>query len=458
MYSWTINGEPQLPRACDRCHAIKERCVWPETKTQCQRCLRLQHVCETNRPTGRPGRKPGRRRREGQPVQSHNSTRSSCHADIPKSLSTSAHVPTDERHLLQRMLSQGRLLGPFSIASSFCEPTRKQVIPHLLLSNTLQDALLACAISWVGDVDGQVNPGRLSTCYQYASSALATLASLQVTNSETMADCLMLGSIVVTFAVKLRVNDISAISARTLSLIAPVYAASDPGQCEPLVFLSCMVMWEIGGCIFHCEVPSLRFKPPTKTYVDRHVGLCGTLLPLFYDICELSQTLAHADKDDTDVIKSIDALEQTVQLWQPAVPEGFITSFQAVEVAHMLCQAQVMRLAALLVMHRLRCPFGLADAPAQALSMVILSQLEMAFIVAEEPVRCVTLALLVACLELKGEGRREWLPRVAVFSGYSLEFGKHVEGTLTSFWATLDSVGTISWCDLTKLGFSFLRN
>lgn len=409
------------------------------------------------KPTGRRA-DLGRRRGERRPVKNDNSILGGHHAKVPKSISALGHVPIGERHLLQRMLSQGSLLGPFSIASSFCEPTRKQVIPHLLISNTLQDALLACAISWVGDVDGQVNPGRLSSCYQYASSALATLASLQVTSSETMADCLMLGSIVVTFAVKSRVNDISAISGRTLGLIAPVYAVSDPVRCEPLVFLSCMVMWEIGGCLFHCEVPSLRFKPPTKTYVDRHVGLCGTLLPLLYDICELSHALAHADKGDADIINSIDTLEQTVHRWQPAVPDGFTASFQAVEVAHMLCQAQVMRLAVLLVMHRLRYPFGLTDAPAQALSMAILSQLEMAFTVTKEPVRCITLALLVACLELKGDERQEWLPRVGVFSGYSPEFGKHVEGTLTSFWAALDSVGTIPWYDLATLGFSFLRN
>ncbi|KAH7140405.1 hypothetical protein B0J13DRAFT_504623 [Dactylonectria estremocensis] len=476
----TMDGETQPPRACDRCHAIKERCEWMPDERQCDRCLRLQHVCETTRPKGRPGRKPGRRRKrlstelglsrigserleETRVLRARPGRRRQSIgliATIPKSISELSHVPTDEHQLVQRFFSQGNLLDTFSVGCSFREKVRQQVIPHMLLSKaTFMDGLLVCAISWLEDVEDKANSNRLSTCYQYASSALATLAGLQVTDFQTMTDCLMLGAMVSTFAVKLRLNDILAITGRTLGLIEPVYTVSDPDRPEILVFMSCMVMWEIRGCLFSCAVPSLRFRPPTEPYADRHVGLCATLLPLLHDICKLSHTLIHAGNiDNMENREELHAVEQSVRQWQPVMPEDFTTRFDTVEVAHMLCQAQVMRLTALLVIHRLQHPFGVNDAPAQVMSATILSQLEMTLAATKQPVRCVDLALLVACLELKETERRKWFPDIPTFAGFSAEFGEHVQDALMSFWAAMDLFEIISWSELTLSGFAFLRN
>jgi hypothetical protein len=114
------------------------------------------------------------------------------------------------------------------------------------------------------------------------------LTSFQVTNFQTMIDCLMLGALVSAFALKLRFYDVLAICGRTFGLIEPLYAVSDPSRHELRMFLSCMVMWELHGCLFSCTVPTLRFKPPVEAYADRHVGMCATLLPLFHDICKVS--------------------------------------------------------------------------------------------------------------------------------------------------------------------------
>ncbi|KAH7128921.1 hypothetical protein EDB81DRAFT_808503 [Dactylonectria macrodidyma] len=475
-----LNGETQPPRACDRCHTIKERCEWMPDETQCDRCLRLQHVCETARPKGRPGRKPGRRRKrfstdigscrngserseEPYSLRARSGRRMQSNAlvtTIPKSVSELSHMPPDEHQLVQRFFSQGNLLDTFSVGCSFREKVRQQVIPHMLLSKgTFMDGLLVCAMSWLEDVDDKANSGRLSTCYRYASSALATLASLKVTDFQTMTDCLMLGAMVSTFAVKMRLNDILAITGRTLGLIEPVYAISDPDRPEILVFMSCMVMWEIRGCLFSCAVPSLRFRPPAEPYADRHVGLCATLLPLFHDICKLSHTLAHGGQiDGVETRKELVAVEQSICQWQPVMPEDFTTHFDTIEVAHMLCQAQVMRLTALLVVHRLQYPFGVNDALAQVMSAAILSQLEMTLAATKQPVRCVDLALLVACLELKETDRQKWFADIPTFAGFSPEFGEHVQDVLMSFWAAMDLFEVISWRDLTFSGPAFLRN
>ncbi|TGJ82744.1 hypothetical protein E0Z10_g6021 [Xylaria hypoxylon] len=298
---------------------------------------------------------------------------------------------------------------------------------------TFLDGLLACAISWKGDINhDQANPRRLSACYQHASSAIAMLTSLQVSDFESMIDCLILGALVSTFAVKLRLHDILAICRRTLGLIEPIYVSSNPA-------------W-----------PELRVT--IEPYADRHVGLSGTLLPLFYDICKLSHAVAQGETSDTVILRELDVVEQSVRNWQPGVPEDMTTRFDTIEVAHMFCQAQAMQAAPLLVTHRLRYPFGMNDGPAQVLSMTILSQIEMAFAITKQPVRCIDLPLLVACIELKGSGRQKWSSNITTFAGFSPQFGEHVRDALKSYWVAIDTFDTVSWNNLAALGTPFLRN
>ncbi|KAI0530435.1 hypothetical protein GGR58DRAFT_518487 [Xylaria digitata] len=473
----------ELPRACDRCHAIKERCEWMPNGSQCERCFRLQYVCETIRPKGRPGRKPGARVKQSfagvrsAPRKGKNTIHRdgrlsnwagaqrmlrSGHATIPNSIPelNMGDTPAGDQHLVRQFLFNSRLLDIFSVGSSFSERVRRQVVPHMLFSQAkFLDGLLACAISWNGDIDDdQTNSRRLSVCYRHASSAIALLTSLQVSDFESMIDCLMLGALVSTFAVKLRLHDILAICRRTLGLIEPIYVTSNPDRPELRVFTTCMIVWELRACLFSCAVPTLRFRPPAEPHADRHVGLSGTLLPLFYDICKLSYAIAQAETIDAVILGELDAVEQSVRHWQPVVPEDMTTQFGTVEVTHMICQAQAMQAAALLVTHRLRYPFGVNDGPAQVLSMTILTQIEMIFTITKQPVRCIDLPLLVACIELKDAGREKWSSSIATFAGFSPEFGEHVGDALQSYWTTIDTFDTVSWKNLVVSGSPFLRN
>ncbi len=85
----------------------------------------------------------------------------------------------------------------------------------------------------------------------------------------------------------------------------------------------------------------------------------------------------------------------------------------------MLCQAQAMQAAALLVTRRLRYPCGVDNGPAQ---------IEMPFTVTKQPVRCIDLALLIACIKLKDTERQKWFYNVAMLAGFSPEFGEHFAG------------------------------
>ncbi|KAI1298365.1 hypothetical protein F5Y03DRAFT_367946 [Xylaria venustula] len=477
-------GETELPRACDRCHSIKERCEWVLDENKCERCLRLGHACETVRQKGRPGRKPGvqgkqlsvginsvSRSRAGRAddvrllanlAKLKKMHRSGCVAAIPRSVSEFdfGDIPDSDQHLVQKFLFDDRFFDMFSVAPSLTEKVRRQIIPHMLLSKTtFLDGFLACAISWAGAIDQvQENTRRLNACYRHASSAISKLISLQVGDFQAMIDCLMLGALVSSFTVKWRLHDTSAICSRTLGLIEPIYARSDPGRPELRAFSSCMVIWELRACLFSCTAPTLRFKPPLEPYIDRHAGLSGTLLPLFHDICKLSHLIALCKTTSSAISGELDTVEESVRRWQPAVPEDLTTSFTTIEVAHMLCQAHVMHTAALLVIHRLKYHFGVNDGPAQVLSMSIFSQVEMTSVVTKLPLRCVEIALMIACIELKTNERQKWLSDINNFSATSPEFKHHVHNTLRSYWALIDTFDTISWDRLVSLGTPFLRN
>ncbi|KAK8057961.1 Fungal transcriptional regulatory protein [Apiospora saccharicola] len=465
-------GQP--PRACDRCHAIKERCDRRRDATQCDRCLRLGHGCMTVRQERRPGRRPGTRDlKRAEVTRKQFTIQMSTVPDLVSALGFVDGVSNADRHLVERFFTRNHLLDTFSVGSSFSEGVRQQVMPRLLLSRaTLLDAFLVCAISWADDDNAGACSGgdRASTCFRHASSALATLASLAVTDLPSMTDCLILGAMLSTFAMRLRLPDILAICRRTLGLIEPMYAtvsSRNNSQTDlsmhsiPGVFLSCMVMWELRACLFSCAVPTLRFRPPVEAYADRHVGLCATLLPLLYDICDISNRMAHLTALNAGGLQEeINSLECSVRQWQPQMPDQFNAIFAGTDVSHMLCQAQVMRLAMLLILHRLRHPFGTDDGGgvAEVLASAILTQLEMTFVTTGQHVRCTDLPLMVACLELQGRERAKWLKDVAAFAGFSKEYGDHVRTALVSFWAALDGAIVVSWRDMVKAGAPFLRN
>jgi hypothetical protein len=356
------------------------------------------------------------------------------------------------------MLFQDEWLQIFVLGPSFCTKTREHIVLQFFSGRGFRDGILASSISWATEEDEQLDPVQIQPSFRYASSALEALGSTVAINQKSLTDCLALGASILTFAIRLRVHDIFNICIQILTLIHPAYITMDPDMPDQLLFLSCILMWEISGCLFSGTTPTLRYQPPKEPQVDRCIGLCLTLLPLMYDICAANQSLLQAEESNIQsTLITLDALEREVQRWQPTISEGFAAQFQQTEIIHMLCQAQVMRLTALLIIYRLRHPFGLNNEPAQVLSVAILTQLEMTALVTKKHVKCVDLALLVACLELQGGKRQEWLAKLTVYAGYSTQFKKHLESILVSFWFAKDVYPSMSWNSLAFFGVFFLR-
>ncbi|KAJ4265331.1 hypothetical protein NW762_004616 [Fusarium torreyae] len=271
---------------------------------------------------------------------------------------------------------------------------------------------------------------------------MSTLRSLEIRDCNDISDCIVLGAMLLTFAFKLRPRDAFPIAQRTLSLVKPRYDSLPQDDPERQVFLSCLVTAELFDCIIQCQVPTLRFKPISLPgHVDRFVGLCTHLLPLLYDLCELNHAFSRADQNNVDGLHAaLDRLEQSIIGWQPRMEPGFMTSFTGSEMAHMLCQVQVFRHMAFLIIHRLRYPFNDNDEPAQVMSRTILDSLQLTRVVTQKAVRCVSLAFVFACFELQDQAAREyWLSKCNVLVGYSVDHRDRLDNIIKSLWAARDS-------------------
>ncbi|ETS79678.1 hypothetical protein PFICI_09531 [Pestalotiopsis fici W106-1] len=354
-----------------------------------------------------------------------------------------------KRQLILRMVESDDSLEPFLIGPTFCASHRQLLISVFTTSTTvLQDALLASSTAWMDDMS-------MEPCdaYQKASSALSKLSALEVKNQDDATTCLTLGALIHTFALKLRVGDIYLICSEALGRIKPIYESEHYSDSPSFFMLTCMVAHEILECLVRCCRPMLRYKPSVDpTRVDRFVGLSGTLLPLLQDICELNAALSCVDRTGgAEVNAALLSVEQAVMDWFPPVPSGFTSLFTSMETTHMLCQARVTRMAALMIIHRLRHPFGRETGSALAMASTIMHELEITQQITGKQAKCVDLAILVACLEFEGNSRDSWIHKTERLLGYSMEYKARIQGIIKSFWAAKDRGQDLFWYDLSTV-------
>ncbi|KJZ70563.1 hypothetical protein HIM_10031 [Hirsutella minnesotensis 3608] len=464
-------------RSCDQCHSKKQRCNWTTGAFQCERCIRLHLVCQKNRlprKTYRQRRGPQSSAQSSRPParpaekasNDHTSPESSSYASswpierldaVGASLTApelerklSGDLSNGDLHLLKRIIFDDEFLGQFIIGSSFYKPHQDCLVSHLLSSKiALLDAYMALALVSSNRSNSLPDGSELNDGLRRASSAVSTLRCFKVRDTQDAAVCLVLGATLLTFSLKLGIFDASTICVQTISLVKPVYKLMCDVQSEELGFLHYLVLTDITECLLQTKVPTLRLEfPNTTTHVDRYVGLCATLLPYLHDICELSAML-HESDGALDVAERQKALELSIQEWSPSLSDELADLFTATEVTHMVCQAKVMQTAALLVLLRLRCPFGSQLDLALDLVSTILDQLDMTLQATGRVPCSVDLPLLIACLELQDEAERaEWLRKLSPIGAYSSSFYEQIKEKLSAIWTARRRFPNLCWYHL----------
>ncbi|KAK2595407.1 hypothetical protein QQS21_006881 [Conoideocrella luteorostrata] len=473
--------DSQVPRSCDRCHSLKERCKWTPGCPQCERCTRVGHVCKTRRPIKRPGRPPApfvtsrvkhsRRIQQwpGRTASPASTTTTTPEPDLSRSLSPVEYVANTsiwknrlsafgqltkpELALLDRAVHQDDFIQLFVLGPSFCDAHRQKLVFHLLSSrHTVLDGYLAFALS-MGD--------RLqaNNSYKYAASALVTLRSLSVTDPVDSASCLILGWQILHFVLKLGGGELLEVCSQTLSLIKPYFSSARAIDSAYFSFLTSLVVTETAECLFKARKPTLRLDhPATSTHIDGCVGLCTSLAKYAYDVATLNhamhRTCRSTQLQDADItwsalIEDLNNLECQVRSWKPNIPIDFCQKYTATEVAHMMCQAQVMHTALLLIMHRLRFPFGIEDATAFHLASSIINCMDMALHITGKRPRGMDMPLNVASVEIADESERaQNAARFSAIGKYSGVFQERIGNKMALIWTARRSRSDMYWYDL----------
>lgn len=139
----------------------------------------------------------------------------------------------------------------------------------------------------------------------------------------------------------------------TLSLVC----TSSPGACvdprlEPDMLY--LVFMDTVECMLRRQLPVLRYRVRDPTLVHRLVGLCAPLLPITYNVCQIAfESRSRSPSPRHFCPAFFDYLSALVATWQPLPPPDFRTTFTSQETTCLLIQANVLRIAILLVLHRL---------------------------------------------------------------------------------------------------------
>jgi hypothetical protein len=134
-------------------------------------------------------------------------------------------------------------------------------------------------------------------------------------------------------------------------------------------------------CLVAREVPVLRLPVTNRYVVDRFMGISSSLLPLLYDLCECSYRVKTGGYSTDDGLWTSDEpdpyfhIEQSLKNWKPPGTIQLLERFSASEIDAMIIQARLYRLAALLIIHRLRFPLGINDDLAHGYAKDILDDL-----------------------------------------------------------------------------------
>lgn len=453
----------RLQTACDRCYRLKERCTRQSITDICGRCTRLALFCETTRSPRRAGRRPRRGQghcNAGNP--SGPTTRiadgTSAPLDIGRWIRDLPDLDQHEKEKLLFLLDRPETLSSCVVSPRFEDAERRSLaapLPEAL--PVLKDAYLACAGALKLTHGNQHDAAEMAAGHVsllHASTAMKTLRALPVATPQDAALCLALGTSLTLFVYSAIGQGVYEISRHCLSMAQP-FIETETLDAEAEPWLSFLVLMEMMECLVHRRMPTVNLgrRSRNREVVDRHLGLCASLLPYYHDLCVVSHSLANTtDASYMALVETqLGRIQAEVETWQPSQPDHFVEQFETAEVMNLLTQAKVYRLAALLVSHRLLHTFGDQDDQAGIWAGEIMIELELARRITRRSAHCVTLPFITAAIEMRDPAaRRQTLQNV---DEYVDEFTPVVKKATKSFlsrvWLERDHKLTASWFDST---------
>ncbi|KAI0126179.1 hypothetical protein BJ170DRAFT_583546 [Xylariales sp. AK1849] len=455
------------PGACERCHRYKEKCSFGRAQKSCSRCSTLGEQCRP-RLRKRMGRRPVAqqlpygatsvmhlvrgeqndavhpitgdqvvcddvkyanpakrlRRRSSRPDPRlpcpntpvrHDATTwagSLCNPPSFRTLRPPLRSSWQVNHVLET--TEGFFEGhrTFVLGRSFVDDFQSTVRRLFARSPQILADAYSVALKLMGSRHA-TSPGLDGHDLTIGAHCLQRLidGSSSITHPEDAAVIVLLGQALLVYNTLIPSPTTQVITRGTLLSVKHWYPALIKRPYLDAVTLTPVLMDTI-ECLIRREMPVIQLLAPDRCIVDRFLGVCASLLPLLYELCEQSyQAKTNGIMEKVSPWDPVEdspytEIKRKIRDWAPELPSCFFTTYSALEVSIMLAQARSYRIAALLVIHRLRFPLGIEDLVAQRYADDILREIS---ILKAWPSDAATglgldFPLLVATLELPGLG------------------------------------------------------
>lgn len=257
-----------------------------------------------------------------------------------------APEPTDEEFY--------KLIDIFMIGPSFTKSFRQALnYSYLKAPHILRD-MFSVMIKYM------TNTSKPNTTAEIAGVAdlLRKLQITEISNENDALAVLVLGQSVAALDTFMVSTGSMLILRHSLYLVKPWYA-----QLAQVEFLDPVtvtpIFWELIECLIKRDTPIIRPRIHRPHVIDRLVGFCVSLMPIFYDLCEVSHNMKVQARSETH---KLDIIEQQVLAWTPDEASLHTTKFTDSEIMLLRAQATIYRSATLLLIHRLKYPLGCQDA------------------------------------------------------------------------------------------------
>ncbi|CAM1505803.1 Fc.00g114400.m01.CDS01 [Cosmosporella sp. VM-42] len=356
-----------------------------------------------------------------------------------------------EKELLLFLLGRPESLDQYVVCPSFQAELQHSLAVQLPVAMpSLKDAYLACAVTLKQLQYGIGTNMDTNISFGYISKAMSALRSLPILRPQYVDLCHTLGT-ALAFSIYSAIGvGVPAICRYCLGTTTPFVGTAMSGAHED-PWESLLVLLETMDCLVYRQTPIRRIQVPATFVVDRHLGLCLPLMPYYYDLCVISNSLLNTT--DVSVLarfqKQLDDIHSVVESWQPSCSNQLVEQFDSAEIVNLLTQAKVYRLGALLMGHRLRFPFGQGGVQAEIWSKEVMVELELAKRVTNRTVRFVTLPFIIAAVEVRDKSLRlKTLQRVSdCVDAYAPFLQKATQIFLSRIWDERDLSVTNRWFD-----------
>jgi hypothetical protein len=444
--------------ACERCYTYKKQCRYGHNQSSCSGCNVLGRVCR-ERTRKRLGRKPKVAQFPSgtfsvlnlEPkVSSRISPSELCHSELrpapnpsksspyiqsfltsrgsksqllkagrsPEPLST--YTPTclsDSDQQIRQVLwtKEGFFSGhrPFMLGKSFADDFHTTVLllfnqsPHILADGYRAILKLMNSRNQAID-DSQPDVSLGTVCLR----SFTTISS-SVANENEAAVLLMLGQLLLAYNALLWLGSTRTLTHGILLAVKHWYPAMLQRPELDCVTIT-PILIDTVDCLIRRNIPIVRFPETERCIVSREMGVCSSLLPLLYDLCERSYQLKITSPEYPTVIIGRNSenpyadIEERIRNWSPNYPPDYSLKYMSSEVAAMSTIACTYRLAALLIIHRLQFPLGVEDSVDKIYAESILDELSLLSWWPSDGATGLGLdfPLLVATVELPSRGAR----------------------------------------------------